>query len=156
MIGVVPAAGQGTRLRPLTDDTPKGLVDIAGQPLLAHVFETLLDSGVDELVVVVGYRAGDIVAHFGESYAGCPLTYVHQRERLGLGHAIAQARPHVDGPFVVLNGDNVVRGTLDAPITAVARRKPIGFSRGMKPTTENLSTLVATAGYSTDQGTIFL
>jgi NDP-sugar pyrophosphorylase family protein len=107
VIGVVPAAGQGTRLRPLTADTPKGLVDVGGRPLLDHVFKTLLESGVDELVVVVGYRAGDIIDHFGESFAGCPITYVHQRERLGLGHAIAQTRPHVDGSFVVLNGDNV-------------------------------------------------
>jgi dTDP-glucose pyrophosphorylase len=118
VIGVVPAAGQGTRLRPLTADTPKGLVDVGGRPLLDHVFRTLLESGVDELVVVVGYRAGDIIDHFGESFAGCPITYVHQRERLGLGHAVGLVEPYVDEPFVVLNGDNVVSGTLDAPVAA--------------------------------------
>ncbi|MFC7058392.1 sugar phosphate nucleotidyltransferase [Halovenus salina] len=116
MIGVVPAAGEGTRLRPLTDSKPKGLVSVAGRPLLEHVFEALLDSGVDELIVVVGYRAGDIIDHFGESFEGWPITYVHQRERLGLGHAIGLVEPHVDESFVVLNGDNVVDGTLDRPI----------------------------------------
>lgn len=45
MQGAVPAAGEGTRLRPHTADTPKGLVEVAGSPLLAHVFETLVDSG---------------------------------------------------------------------------------------------------------------
>lgn len=116
MIGVVPAAGEGTRLRPRTAEQPKGLVDVGGRPLLEHVFETLLGSGVDELVVVVGYRGGDIVEYFGESFEGCPITYVHQRERLGLGHAVGLVEPHVDGPFVVLNGDNVVTGGLDRPI----------------------------------------
>ena len=116
MIGVVPAAGKGTRLRPLTADIPKGLVEVDGQPMLVHVFETLLDSGVDELVVVVGYRSGAIIDRFGESFEECPITYVHQRERLGLGHAIKQTERDVDEPFVVLNGDNVVDGRLSRPI----------------------------------------
>ena len=107
MQGVVPAAGEGTRLRPLTDDKPKGMVEIAGEPLLTHVFETLLAVGVDELVVVVGYEMDSIIAHYGNVFRGVPVTYVHQRKQLGLAHAVAQAEPHVDGRFVVLNGDNV-------------------------------------------------
>lgn len=116
MIGVVPAAGRGTRLRSLTDERPKGLVEVGDKPLLAHVFETLLESGVEELVVVVGYQAGRIVEYFGDSFDGLTITYVHQRERLGLGHAVLQAAPHVDGPFVVLNGDNVLAGDLRGAI----------------------------------------
>lgn len=121
MIGVVPAAGTGTRLRPRTEDLPKGLVEIAGEPLLAHVFETLCESGVDELVVVVGYGASAIIERFGDEYADVPITYAYQREQLGLGHAILQAEPSVDGPFVVLNGDNVVAGELGAPIERFQR-----------------------------------
>lgn len=131
MIGVVPAAGEGTRLRPLTEDRPKGLVDVAGRPLLSHVFETLLDSGVRELVVVVGYRAGAIVEHFGDSFGGVPITYVHQREQLGLGHAILRTAPVVDEPFVVLNGDNVVAGDLCEPI-AVYRRDDVDAVLGVE------------------------
>jgi glucose-1-phosphate thymidylyltransferase len=107
MKGVVPAAGEGTRLRPLTADKPKGMVEIAGEPLLTHVFETLLDAGVEELVVVVGYQLEAIVSYYGQSFEGVPITYVHQREQRGLAHAVLQTAPHVDGPFVVLNGDNV-------------------------------------------------
>jgi glucose-1-phosphate thymidylyltransferase len=116
VIGVVPAAGRGTRLEPLTDDRPKGLVEVGGQPLLAHVFETLLASGVSGLVVVVGYRAGRIIERFGDAFGGLAITYVHQRERQGLGHAVLQAAPHVDGPFVVLNGDNMLAGDLRGAI----------------------------------------
>lgn len=121
MFGVVPAAGEGTRLRPLTEDKPKGMVEVAGRPLLSHVFETLRASGVEELVVVVGYRAGDIISQFEENYRGLPITYVHQRDRRGLGHAVLQAAPHVDGSFVVLNGDNAVAGDVRQPIDRQAR-----------------------------------
>jgi len=109
MQGVVPAAGEGTRMRPLTADKPKGLVEIDGQSLLTHVFETLREMGVDDLIVIVGYRGDQIRAHFGAHYREIPLTYVTQESRRGLGHAVALAEPHVDGDFVVLNGDNVVR-----------------------------------------------
>lgn len=107
MYGVVPAAGVGTRLRPLTDETPKGLVEVAGRPLLTHVFDRLLETGVDHLVVVIGYELGAITDYYGDSYRGTPITYVHQRDRLGLGHAIARCESVVSRTFVVCNGDNV-------------------------------------------------
>ena len=116
MQGVVPAAGEGTRLRPLTADKPKGMVEVAGQPLLTHVFETLLDAGVEEFVVVVGCEMHSILAHYGDEFRGVPVTYVHQREQLGLAHAVLQAEPHVDGQFVVLNGDNVFRDGIGAAV----------------------------------------
>lgn len=117
VIGVVPAAGEGTRLRPLTADKPKGLVTVADEPLLAHVFETLVASGVNGLVVIVGYRGEVIRSYFGDTVDGVPITYVEQDEQLGLGHAVLQARSHVDGPFVVLNGDNVLAGNVQDPIS---------------------------------------
>ena len=116
MDGVVLAAGEGTRMRPLTADRPKGLVEVAGQPLLTHCFDTLRSLGVDRLVVVVGYRGDDIVAHYGEQYRDTPIAYVRQDEQLGLAHALEQARTVVDGTFVVLNGDNICRANLDAAI----------------------------------------
>jgi glucose-1-phosphate thymidylyltransferase len=107
MQAIVPAAGEGTRLRPLTDDRPKGLVEIAGQPLLTHVFESLLAVGIDEIVVVVGYRGDDIVDYYDDDFRGVPLTCVWQEEQLGLGHAVLTAEEHVSGDVVVWNGDNV-------------------------------------------------
>jgi dTDP-glucose pyrophosphorylase len=119
---VVPAAGEGTRMRPLTDDRPKGLVEVAGQPLLAHVFETLRPV-TDECVVVVGYRGDQIVERFGPAYRGIDLTYVRQSERRGLADALLQAEPHVDGDFVSLNGDNILRTDLG---TLLARHREVG------------------------------
>jgi len=107
MQAIVPAAGEGTRLRPLTDDRPKGLVDVAGKPILTHCFESLLAVGVDDIVVVVGYRGDDIVDYYGGDFRGVPLTYAWQDDRLGLGHAVSTAEAHVSGDVVVWNGDNV-------------------------------------------------
>lgn len=107
MQGVVPAAGQGTRLRPHTHEQPKGLVEIAGQPLLAHCFDSLLELDVDGLVVVVGYRGDQLVDRFGDTFEGVPVEYVVQEERLGLADAVGRVADGVDGHFVLLNGDNV-------------------------------------------------
>ena len=102
MDAVIPAAGRGSRRGGLTADRPKGLIEIAGRPLLAHVFETAVEAGANELIVVVGYEAAQIVDRFGDTFEGVSITYVHQRERLGLGHAVLQAEPHVDGTFLLL------------------------------------------------------
>ncbi|WP_394739524.1 UTP--glucose-1-phosphate uridylyltransferase AglF [Natronococcus roseus] len=112
MQAVVLAAGEGTRLRPLTEDKPKALVEIDGKPLVEDVFDNLLGIGVTELVVVVGYQKEQLIERYGDAYEGVPITYAHQREQLGLAHAILQAEPHVDDDFVLMLGDNVFRGNL--------------------------------------------
>jgi len=112
MQAVVLAAGKGTRLRPLTDDKPKVLVEVDGTPLLEDVFDNLIDCGATELVVVVGYKKEQIIDRYGDAYEGVPITYAHQREQLGLAHGILQAEPHVDGDFMLMLGDNVFCGNL--------------------------------------------
>jgi len=116
MDGVVLAAGEGTRMRPLTADRPKALVEVAGQPLLSHALDALLSVGVDRVVVVVGYRGEAITERYGDSYCGTPLAYVEQDEQLGTAHALGQALPKLSAPFVVMNGDNVCRANLDAVV----------------------------------------
>jgi glucose-1-phosphate thymidylyltransferase len=111
MHGLVPAAGRGTRLRPLTDERPKGLVDVGDKPLLEHVFETLAPH-VEAYVVVIGYRGGQIRDRFGETYDGRPVSYVEQPDARGLADAVHRAESLVDGPFLQLNGDNVLRGNV--------------------------------------------
>ena len=112
MQAVVLAAGKGTRLRPLTDDKPKVLVEVNGTPLIEDVFDNLIDAGASELIVVVGYKAEQIIDRYGDEYRDTPITYTHQREQLGLAHAILQAEPHIDGDFMLMLGDNVFRGNL--------------------------------------------
>ncbi|MFB6301616.1 MAG: UTP--glucose-1-phosphate uridylyltransferase AglF [Haloferacaceae archaeon] len=112
MQAVVLAAGEGTRLRPLTDDKPKGMVEVAGKPILTYCFEELVDLGADELVVVVGYRKEDIISHYEDEFRGVPITYTHQREQKGLAHALLTAEDHVEDDFMLMLGDNLFRANL--------------------------------------------
>lgn len=106
--GVVLAAGEGTRLRPLTRNRPKPMLPAANRPILEYVLDALVDAGLGEIVMVVGYRGGRVQEHFGPTYRDVPLTYVHQGKQLGSGHALLQTRGAVDGPFVAVNGDRVI------------------------------------------------
>ncbi len=112
MQAVVLAAGEGTRLRPLTENKPKGMVEVAGKPILTYCFEQLVDLGADELVVVVGYRKQDIISHYDDEFRGVPITYTHQREQKGLAHALLTAEDHVEDEFMLMLGDNVFRANL--------------------------------------------
>jgi glucose-1-phosphate thymidylyltransferase len=118
MHAVVPAAGEGTRLRPRTAEKPKPLVEVAGKPLLSYCFETVIEVGIDEAVVVVGYEGDRICERYGGSYRDLSIEYVRQPERQGLAHAVLMARSRADGEFVVLNGDNVYDGNLAAVVDA--------------------------------------
>jgi len=118
MQALIPAAGRGTRLGEHAEMQPKGLVEIAGRPLLAHIFETAVEAGADELIVVIGYEGAQIIDQFGDSFSGVPITYVHQREQLGLGHAVRQAEPYINGSMLLLNGDNVFTGSVSQAVTA--------------------------------------
>lgn len=113
MKAVVLAAGEGTRLRPLTEDMPKALVEVNGTPLIEDVFDNLIDIGIDEFVVVVGYRKEQIIEQYGDAYRNVPITYAHQREQLGLAHAILQAEPYIDDDFALMLGDNIFRANLE-------------------------------------------
>ncbi|PSP27975.1 UTP--glucose-1-phosphate uridylyltransferase [Halobacteriales archaeon QH_2_65_14] len=112
MKAVVLAAGKGTRLRPLTEDKPKALVEVDGKPLIEDVFDNLIELDVDELIVVVGYKKEQIIERYDDEYRGVPITYTHQREQKGLAHALLTAESHIDDDFVLMLGDNVFRANL--------------------------------------------
>jgi bifunctional UDP-N-acetylglucosamine pyrophosphorylase/glucosamine-1-phosphate N-acetyltransferase len=126
------AAGEGTRMRPLTANIPKPLLPVAGKPFLRHVIEALRDGGVTDLSILIGWQARRVRETFAHGEAlGVRIEYEEQPERLGTAHAIGLARTHVDGPFLALNGDIVltaktVRGLLEmhkktgGPVMAVA------------------------------------
>jgi len=109
---VVLAAGEGTRLRPLTRNRPKPMLPAADRPILEHVFDALVDAGMDELVCIVGYKHDRVQDHFGPSYRDVPVQYVRQHKQLGSGHALLQARSAVDGPPLVVNGDRLIEAEM--------------------------------------------
>jgi UDP-N-acetylglucosamine diphosphorylase/glucosamine-1-phosphate N-acetyltransferase len=104
---VILAAGQGTRMRPLTDSLPKPMLPVADRPLVAHTADVAVDAGATELLIVVGYEAAEIREYFGDTYRGVPVRTVRQAEQRGTADAVHTAREHLDGAFAVLNGDNL-------------------------------------------------
>jgi glucose-1-phosphate thymidylyltransferase long form len=113
MQAVVLAAGEGTRLRPLTEDKPKGLVEVAGEPIITHCLDRLVELGAEEFIIVVGYLKEKIIDHYGDEYRGVPITYTHQREQKGLAHALLCVEEYIDDDFMLILGDNIFRANLE-------------------------------------------
>lgn len=113
MKAIIPVAGYGTRLRPHTHTQPKALMHVAGKPILAHILDELVEFGVREFVLVVGYLGEKIEAYVRRRYADFELHFPAQEEPLGNGHAVYMAREFLDGgPAIVLFGDTVIKGDL--------------------------------------------
>lgn len=106
MKAVVLAAGEGTRLAPLTATRPKPLVPVGGRTLVEHVLDACAPH-VDGFVVVVGYRGGQVREALGDEFAGNEIEYVEQAEQRGTAHAVGRARGRIEDRFLVLNGDVV-------------------------------------------------
>lgn len=107
MQAVILAAGRGKRLKPITDDRPKPMVELLGRPILEYVVD-FLPAKVDEIIMITGYKEEKIKEHFGTEWHGRKITYVHQGEPKGTAHALFEARPYIkDDRFLILPGDNV-------------------------------------------------
>ena len=106
MIGVILAAGEGQRLRPLTLTRPKHMIPVGGKPILEHLVNAVRAAGIKEILVVVGYKAETIKEYFGNgSEFGVSINYVNQKRILGTADAIASVKKHVNEDFLVVNGD---------------------------------------------------
>jgi mannose-1-phosphate guanylyltransferase len=103
------SGGQGLRLRPLTDDKPKPLVELNGRPIAEWQIDWLLNnSELDEVVFLCGYKWDRLKQHFGSSYRGVKMDYSVEETPLGTGGAIKRAFDRLGGPqgnLVVTNGD---------------------------------------------------
>ena len=109
MKAVVLVAGKGTRMEPLTSDCPKVMLQVANKPILEHILNSAVEAGIEGFVFITGYLEEQIKAHFGDgSKWGVSIEYVQQKEQLGTANAIGYARGHVEGAFLVLNGDMLI------------------------------------------------
>ena len=93
MKGVILAAGKGTRLRPLTETTPKPMLLLNERPMLDYVLHGFKAAGVTDVIVVTGYLAEQIEDHYGNGAAmGMNLSWRRQEQQLGTGHAVRLVR----------------------------------------------------------------
>ena len=103
---VILAAGEGSRLRPLTRSKPKAMLPVANRPIIEYVIDALLENAIRDIVVVVGYRKEDAIRHLNRLDA--PIQIVVQERQLGTADALRAAEPEITGDFLVLPGDNYV------------------------------------------------
>jgi glucose-1-phosphate thymidylyltransferase len=109
--GVILHGGQGTRLRPLTHTGPKQLIKVAGKPVSQWVLEQLRDSGIRDIVIVLGdNNPNKVVEYYGDgSRFGVKITYVYQGKARGLADAVYRVKDVItEDRFLVYLGDNIV------------------------------------------------
>jgi dTDP-glucose pyrophosphorylase len=107
---VVLAAGRGTRMRELTAEVPKPMIEVRGKPVVQHIVEGLRDAGMPELLIVVGYHADAVRNFFGDgSRHTVAIQYVTQTVQDGTGRVVDLSHDFVDdSPFVLSYGDILV------------------------------------------------
>jgi len=129
---VFPAAGLGTRFLPATKAQPKEMLPVVDKPIIQYGVEEAVAAGIDQIIVVTGRDKRAIVDHFDISFElehylkdrgktrelqvvrkisdMVDITYIHQKEPLGLGHAVLMAKDVVGNePFAVFLADDIIR-----------------------------------------------
>ncbi|NVP18097.1 NTP transferase domain-containing protein [Candidatus Gracilibacteria bacterium] len=104
MKAIILAAGEGSRLRPLTNTIPKPMIKIFGKPILEHNIEHIYKY-VKEIIIVVKYKAEIIESYFGNNFKGVPIKYHLQNDEKGTGAAIKGLK--LDTEVLILNGDSI-------------------------------------------------
>ena len=100
--------GRGSRLKPLTDKTPKALLKVHGKTIVEHLFDLLKKYGIRDVILCVGYLKEQIKEHFGDgSSVGMNITYVEENEPLGTAGPLKLAKKHLTDSFIVSNGDEL-------------------------------------------------
>ncbi len=109
MKALVLAAGRGTRLDETTAEINKCMLRLLDKPLIQYSLENAVAVGVEQIVIVVGYRAEEIINYFGTWFQNTPIRYVIQAEQRGLVHAISCAEKAIDGSdFILFLADEIL------------------------------------------------
>ena len=110
MKAVILAAGEGNRMRPLTATRPKVMLPIANKPIMEHLLIEAREAGIKEFILIVGYCDQQVRDYFGRGEKlGVDITYCEQRKQLGTADALRMVESKVEGDFLVMNGDVVVK-----------------------------------------------
>jgi len=106
---VILAAGEGSRMRPLTYTRPKVMLPLANKPILEHLLTEAAGAGIEEFIFVVGYHDEQVRDYFGNGDKwGLKIDYKTQRKRLGTADAIKGIKSMVNSNFLVINGDIII------------------------------------------------
>jgi len=118
--GIILHGGHGTRLRPLTHTGPKQLLPIANKPMSQYCLESISDTGITDIAIIIGGVGSNKVREFyGDgSKFGVNITYIHQDEPKGIAHAISLCKEFVNGEkLLVFLGDNIIQKSISDYVT---------------------------------------
>ncbi len=117
MKAIIPVAGSGTRLRPLTYSKPKALLRVGSKAILAHIIDSLLTIGCTDLVLIISSEGGKIPLFVEEHYPDVKVETVIQENRLGLGHAVSLTEKACrESEVIIIYGDTIIEGELSGII----------------------------------------
>lgn len=103
------AGGEGTELRPLTYDIPKGLVRLHERTLIEHILDLFKKNGITEIYIAIGYLGGKIVDYLGDgSRFGVKIKYYSEMNPLGTAGCIRNIKKELTEAFFVVNGSNIM------------------------------------------------
>jgi glucose-1-phosphate thymidylyltransferase len=119
---IIPLAGKGTRLLPLTKHTPKPLIRVAGRPVMDYVVDKLEGLNVEELIFITGHLKEQVEAYVRRTYRQ-PARFIEQKVQDGTAGAVNLARPHVDGAVLIIFVDTL----FDADLTLINRAEADGI-----------------------------
>jgi glucose-1-phosphate thymidylyltransferase len=128
MKAVIPVAGAGTKLRPLTYTQPKALIPIAGKTILSHIVDQLEGAGITEFVFIVGYLGEKIQDYIKQTYPRLTTHFVYQNERQGTGHAVELTKQLIGNePIFVALGDTLcefdVKAVMESTVSLIGVHK---------------------------------
>ncbi len=135
---VILAAGDSTRMLPLSANLPKHLLPVGGKPLIFHTLEALSEGGIEETLVIYGYH-GDALreAIDTQDWSGMNVSYVEQRERKGTAHAVGHARDFVGSDsFLLIHGDVLAGPGMFRYLMKFHRERKFGLTISLYPVDE--------------------
>lgn len=113
MKAVIPVAGIGKRLRPLTNNKPKVLIPVNGKPMLGHLLDRLKKEDISEYIFITSYKREMVEDYIKKEYSDLNSKFVFQEEMKGTAHAISLAKNYVDEDVLIIFGDTLFQGELN-------------------------------------------
>ncbi len=129
MKAIIPVAGTGKRLRPLTYTQPKPLIPVAGKPIISFIIDQLIEVGVSDFIFIIGYLGEKIRDYVERTYPELNTAFVTQEERKGSAHAIWLARDYyrTAEEIIIFFGDAIIDADLktfiDSPFSCIGIQK---------------------------------
>ncbi|NRA87029.1 MAG: CBS domain-containing protein [Rhizobiales bacterium] len=111
---VLMVGGMGTRLRPLTNDIPKPMLQVGDRPILQTIIESFIKHGFHQFLLSVSYKSEVIIDYFGDGTKyGVSIEYIYEEKRMGTAGALGLMRDHLTKDFFVMNGDLLTNVNFD-------------------------------------------